>query len=799
MATERIRRMEAALKVDKFPFCAEKPKLVIESWRQNEGLPSILRRAVATAHYLDNRTIYIDDDELICGNVASRPMGMEASCWGPFWDDEDLDSILEGGTYTITDEDRRILRDLDSYWDGQSRQMYEWQGRFYDDDRMWPFIRSGVLCPPWTSKVKGRGSGGAGFGWGLGIGLSFFVPDYKKVIDEGIKARVDEAKEELKNLRYVDNDSFDKADYLKACIIALEAMQRMYHRYGDACTAKAEETADETRKKELLRMADTCHYLAENGARDFRDAIQAFWFYWMMITHGTVPGGRFDQYMYPYYRKDIDGGAITDDEVLELIECLRIKIMQFNFVSGNAKQRDKWAGMARWHNFLIGGVDKSGKDASNELSYLIIKAAYEVRTPQFTITLRVNEDTPKELMLEALKLVKTGIGMPAFVSDKSYINGLVEQGVPEEEARDFALAGCLDLNLPGRSRINALGMFIVPKVLDIVMHNGVMRETGEQLGPKTGEMKDFTSYEDFEKAFKEQLYYFMSMYNEEHNILCRVTREINNDVVHSAFAYDGIKCGRDIANRKMPYENASLLNPVGMISVVNSMAAIREIVFEKKLATMEEMFNAIEADWKGYEDLHKLCQDAPKFGNGIDMVDNIAADLYQFWVDSAKTFTTIYGVPPRPTGISITAHAPGGAYTCATPDGRCCGQTLPDGVVSPAQGTDTNGPTASLASAMKINQDSFNAMLLNMKIHPSALKTDEDLEKLGALIKTYMLNGGKHIQFNVVDNATLKKAQEKPQDYKDLVVRVAGYSTYFTLLTTAVQDEIIARTENRLN
>ncbi|MBQ8307070.1 MAG: hypothetical protein IJX90_12740 [Blautia sp.] len=799
MATERIKRMQAALKVDSFPFCAEKPKLVIESWRQNEGLPSILRRAKATAHYLDNRTIYIDDDELICGNVASKPMGLEASCWGPFWDDDDLDSILEGGRYTITDEDRKTLRSLDSFWEGQSRQMYEWQGRFYDDDHLWPFIRSGILCPPWTSKVKGRGSGGAGFGWGLGIGLSFFVPDYKKIIDEGIKARVDEAKEELKKLRYVDNDSFDKADYLKACIIALEAMQRMYHRYGDACTAKAEETADETRKAELLRMADTCHSLAENGARDFRDAIQAFWFYWMMITHGTVPGGRFDQYMYPYYRKDIDSGKITDDEVLELIECLRIKIMQFNFVSGNAKQRDKWAGMARWHNFLIGGCDKDGKDASNELSYLVIKAAYEVRTPQFTITLRVTEDTPKELMMEALKLVKTGLGMPAFVSDKSYINGLVGQGVPLEEARDYALAGCLDLNLPGRSRINALGMFIVPKVLDIVMHNGVMRETGEQLGPKTGEMKDFTSYEDFEKAFKEQLYYFMGMYNEEHNILCRVTREINNDVVHSAFAYDGIKCGRDISNRVMPYENASLMNPVGMISVVNSLAAIKYVVFEKKLATMEEMFKAIEADWVGFDELHKICRDAPKFGNGIDLVDNIAADMYKFWVDSCKTFTTIYGTSPRPTGISITAHAPGGGYTCATPDGRCCGQTLPDGVVSPAQGTDTNGPTASLSSAMKIDQDPFNAMLLNMKIHPTALKTDSDLEKLGSLIKTYMLNGGKHIQFNVVDNATLKKAQEKPQDYRDLVVRVAGYSTYFTLLTPAVQNELIARTENRLN
>jgi len=789
--------MMERLKVDKYPFCAEKARLVIESWKQHEGLTPILARAYATAHYLDNRTLFVEDDELIVGNVAAKPMGMEASCWGPFWDDDDLDMILQG-KYTISDEDRKTLRELDSFWEGQGRQMYEWQGRFYDDERMWPFIRSGVLCPPWKDKTKGRGSGGAGFGWGLGIGLSFFVPDYGKIIREGINKTLQEAKEELRNVRYVDNDSFDKAMYLQAVIIALEAMVRMYHRYGDVCLEAAEKCTDPQRKKELLRMADTCHWIAENPSRDFRDAIQNFWFYWMMITHGTVPGGRFDQYMYPYYKKDIESGALTKEEALELIECLRIKIMQFNFVSGAAQQRDKWAGMARWHNFVIGGVDRDGNDATNELSYLVLQAAYEVRTPHYTITVRVNENTPDELMKKAMELVRTGIGMPAFVSDKSYIQGLVDQGVPIEEARDYALAGCLDLNLPGKSRINALGMFIVPKVLDITMHNGILRETGERIGPETGEMKDFKTFEDFYEAFKKQLYHFMSMYNEEHNILIRVTRIVNPDVVHSAFAHDGIKSGKDISERKMFYENASMLNPVGMVCVANSMAAIKDLVFDKKLFTMEELYKAIEANWEGYEHIRKLCLEAPKYGNNIDMVDNILADLYKFWVDSCNSFTSVYGVPPRPTGISITAHAPGGSYTCATPDGRRAGDTLPDGALSPAQGTDKNGPTAMLSSALKVNQDPFNAMLLNMKIHPSALKTDEDLMKLAALVKTYLLNGGKHIQFNVIDNEVLKKAQEKPEEYSDLIVRVAGYSTYFTLLTKPVQDEIIARTAHTL-
>lgn len=795
--TDRIKRMHAALQVEKYPICGEKASLVIESWKQNEGFPSILRRTLATAHYLDNRTLFVEDDELIVGNVASVPHGLEALVWGAFWDDEDL-AVITQGNFSITPETHKKLRSLDSFWEGQHRRSGEWQGYFYDDERLWPFIRSGILCPPWTDKVKGRGGGGAGFGWGLGIGPSFFVPDYGKIIREGINHTLQEAKEELKKVRYVDNDAIDKTFYLQGVIVALEAMVRMYHRYGDVCLEAAEKAADPKRRAELLRMADTCHWIAENPSRDFRDALQNFWFYWMMITHGTVPGGRFDQFMYPYYKKDLEEGRITEDEAVELLQMLRLKIMQAHFVAGAAKQRDKWAGMARWHNFVIGGVDKDGNDATNDMTYLVLRAAYELRVPQYTITLRVHKNTPDKLMLEAMKLVRSGLGMPAFVSDENYIRGLVDQGVPLEEAREYALAGCVDLNIPGKSRICAVGMFIVPRVLEIMMHGGVNPATGEQIGPKTPVMSEIGSYEEFYEIFKQQLYYFMGMYNEEHNILCRVTREINNDVVHSAFAYDGIKCGKDIMQRKMPYENASMLNPVGMINVVNSLAAIRSVVFEKKLCSMAELYDALCANWEGWEQLHQYCVKAPKYGNGLDEVDSIAADLYKFWADSASTFRTIYGEPPRVTGLSITAHAPGGAYTGATPDGRFKGETLCDGVVSPAQGTDTNGPTASLGSAMKINQYPFNAMLLNMKIHPTALKTDADLMKLASLTKSYLLNGGKHIQFNVCDNETLRAAQERPQEYRDLVVRVAGYSTYFTLLTKPVQNEIIKRTANLL-
>lgn len=798
--TDRIQRMYSRINSGKLKICVEKPLIYKESVEQHEGLPILLQRACATADYLEKRTIFVEEDELIAGNVASKPNGMEGMVWGPAWPEDDFEELLKGGVVDIDEEDRQKWRECDAFWKEKGRTMNEWQGRFYDGDRIWAFIRSGVLCPPWKDRKQGRGQGGAGFGWGLGIGYSLFIPDYEKIINEGINKTLQDAKEALAKIDYTDLDGIEKSDYYRAVIIALSAMVKMYHRYGDACQQEAEKTTDAARKAELVRMADTCHWIAEHPSRNFRDAMQNLWFYWMMVAHGTTPLGRMDQYLYPYYKKDLECGEITPEEALELIECLRIKIMQFNFVSGGKAQRSKWAGMARWNNAVIGGCDpKTGKDATNALSYMILQSADEIRTPHFTITIRVGKDTPDELLKKGMEVVRTGIGMPAFISEDSYIKTvMMEPEMDMETARSFALSGCLDLNIPGKSRISAIGMFICPKVLEITMRNGVLKDTGEQLGPKTGEMKDFKTFEEFLDAFKTQLAYFQSLYNEEHNVLNYVTRHTQCDVVHSAFAYEGISSGRDINNRKMKYENSAVLNPVGMINVGNSMAAVKKLVFDEKKCTMEELCQALEADWQGYEELRKLCSEAPKYGNGDRYVDEIVADLYHFWCESAKKLTTIYGVPPKVTGISITANVPGGSYTMATPDGRVYGQPLADGTISPQQGTDVHGPTGVFRSGMVINQDEFQATLLNMKMLPSSMETEADRVKLVDMVKAYLMNGGKQVQFNVVSNETLQKAQETPDEYKDLVVRVAGYSTYFTILTKESQNEIISRSEQSM-
>ena len=791
MVSDRIQRMKDYLEVDVHPICTEKAEIVLDSWARHEGLPAVLRRAYMTADYLDKRTIFIEPDELIVGNVAAKPHGAEIHTVTPAWPEDDLFNITHGGGLSITDEEHKALRATDKFWfneDATSKQrsFYEQQGRYYgpeDDDRMWDFIKSGVMCPPWKDRAHGRGFGGAGWALGEAMGLSFFLPDYGKIITEGLDVTLQKAKKALHDLRYTDGEAIHKHDYWQGCILVIEAMERMYYRYGDVAEEEAAKCTDPQRKKELERIADTCHWISKNGARDFKDAMQAFWFYFLMIATGTTGGGRFDQYMYPFYKKSIESGDMTDDDVLEYLEMLRCKLMQFFFVMGGAKQRQKWAGKARWHNFIIGGCDKDGKEASNELTFLMMKAAKEARLTQNTLTLRVSKDTPDDVMLAAMDLVSTGIGMPSFVSEDSYIKTLESYGVPTENARDFVITGCVDMHLPGRSLCHAMGMFIVPKVLEITMNNGVLKETGEVIGLRTGEMKDFETYEDFYQAFLKQERHFMELAAEEHNILCAISRDYLPDVVESAFADQGIESGKDIGSRTMMLDNVSVLNAVGTVNVGDSLMAIKKVVFEDHACTMGELKEALDANWEGHEDLRKLCKEAPKYGNNIKEVDD------------ASSFKNINGNPTMVSGISITAHAPGGAYTMATPDGRYDGETLADGCASPVQGCDVCGPISTFTSAMDIDTDEFLAFLMNMKVSPSSMKTDEDKMKLASMVKTFLTNGGKQVQFNCVSRATLEDAQVNPEKHKDLIVRVAGYSAYFNDLTVAVQDEVKERTE----
>jgi pyruvate formate-lyase/glycerol dehydratase family glycyl radical enzyme len=792
---ERIERLRECLFVDQYPLSFEKIRLMTDSLKQTEGEPQILRRAKALANVLDRIPIFIEEDELIVGNGASKPMGVELDCDMAIWPQDEIDALREEG-FVASEEDEAELQALNDYW--RHSNLVARSGDLYDDERLWPFMQSGVVLPPWKSRTQGSGGGYAQGGMGLGPGFVLCGYDFARVLNSGLNSIIAEAKAELVRTRFAEADSAGKAYFLRSVILGHEAIIRFANRFAALAAEMAAAESDPKREAELARIAETCRRVPAEPARTFHEAMQSFWFVFLLTNpQTTAAAGRFDQYMYPFYKTDREEGRITDDQVLELLQCLRIKDMQLNRTSGRLL-RQKNAGLAKWHNWTIGGVTPEGEDATNELTYLILQAALECPTPHHTITLRVHEGTPEALMLKALEVVKTGIGMPAFVGDKSYIEFLLSHGVPLRTARDYIMTGCLDVNIVGRSRIGPYGMFIVPLVLDIFMHNGIDPNTGLRVGLQTGDLESFASFEDLMAAFKKQLAHFMDLAADRNNVELAVARDLFPDPVRSSLMDEAITEGKDMLDRTMPFENGAVLNLIGMINVADSLAAMKKLVFDEARVSMSQLKAALAANWQGngHQELRKEFLAAPKYGNDDDYVDSMAKELYQFWADTASTLSTRLGGKHMPAAISITSQAPGGALTGATPDGRCAGECLADGTMSAMRGRDIHGPTALIKSAAKIDQVPYQSTLMNLKFHPSALKGTEDLRKLSSLIKTYFSLGGKHVQFNVVSKDTLLEAQRHPEEHRDLVVRVAGYSAYFVQLTKAVQDEIIDRTEH---
>ena len=790
----RIQRLRTRLEVERYPLCIEKSRLLTESFKRTEGEPMILRRAKALAHVLDNISIFIEDDELIVGNAASKAMGLEFDFYAGLWSQDEIDGLKEAGYDIAPEEEAEILR-MNAYW--KDYNPLSRMGRLFDD-RLWPFMQSGMILPPWKSREEGSGGGYAESGMGLGPGFYLMTIDFERVLHKGLNDTLKEAENELNKVQRPQADEPDKVHYLQAVLIAQQAVIRFAERFAVLAQEMAAVSVDPNRKKELEKIAVTCRRVPANPAGSFYEALQFFWFLFLMITPSpTASIGRFDQYMYPFYHNDIEKGVITDADVLELLQCLRIKDMQINRTSGKLA-RQKNAGMAKWHNMTIGGVTPEGEDATNALSYLILDALKLCPVPHHTVTLRVHDGTPEDLMLKALEVVKTGIGMPAFVGDKSYTGYLAGEGVPLKDARDYAMAGCIDAAITGKSRIASYGMFIVPKVFEATMNNGIEPQTGAQLGLATGDFDGFASFDDFLNAFKTQLRYFLGLHAEKNNIELQVSRELFPDPLRSSLMHAGIKAGKALLDRTFPFENGAVMNPVGMINVVDSLAAVKKLVFEEKKFSQKELKDALSSNWEGdrHEKMRKAFLAAPKYGNNETDVDAIAIDLFRFWADTTVQFETCLGGTHKPTGVSVSAQWPGGTLTGATPDGRFAGECLADGTVSAMRGMDTHGPTAALNSAMKIDQTAYQAALLNMKFHPSSLKTTEDLRKLSFLIRTYFSRNGKHIQFNVVNKKTLRAAQKRPEKHKDLLVRIAGYSAHFIQLGKPMQEEIIKRTEH---
>lgn len=794
--TDRIKRMRERQQ-KKNEICIERFKIYAKSNQETAGEAEIMRRAQFQYNLLTQIPIFIEEDELFAGHGASRPRGLEIDPNNGIWDETEVAALISEG-YGFNKEDEQTLYELNKTVhpyglnDGVAEAVR-------DNEELTNFMKAGITLPPWKSFERGKqlGGGYAMAGLGLGPGQCLVCYDYAGALNKGLNAVIRECVDRLEKITFTEKGDYDKCLFLKAMKLSLEGVVEYAARHAELARKMAETESDSERKKELLTIADMCSHVPGESPRTFLEAVQMYWILFLTIgvPNITAGMGRVDQILYPYYKADIEAGRITDEEVIEIFEMIRVQNMDLGSLGGKSR-RECEDGEAKWHNMTIGGVKPDGSDATNELSYLILEALLRCPTPHHTITIRVADSTPLELILKGLECQRRGLSMPAFVSDDSYINFFVQYGADIEDARDYCMTGCLDGNIPGRSRSMTASMFVVPLFLTTFLNDGKDVRTGLPLMEETGDLDRFSSFEEFESEFRKAFAKLLSTAHKRCNLQVATMQKYFPEPLRSAFMNDCIEQATDYQELPMKFENGEALCPIGMVNLGNSLYAIKKLVFEDKSIKLSELKKALDADWEGFEELRETCLNLPKYGNNIPEVDDMVAAYYQFLIDLNDGARSILGAPIKTTAVSITTHQPGGMLTFATPDGRKAHTILADGAASPMMGQDTHGPLAMLSSAMKIPQDKYQGVLLNMKFHPSALKTDEDMNKLAMMIRTYFKNGGKHIQFNVTSRERLIKAQEKPEENKDILVRVAGYSAYFVDLTRPMQNELIERTTN---
>ncbi len=774
---------------DNAPVCIDRARLITRAFKETEGQALIIRRAHAFETVMREIPIFINDEQLIVGDFGSKPMAPEffpdlAASWV-------VDSSENARAMWNFDDDKieEIIK-ICEYWDDKSNQnLYS---RFvgpeeealmneYGEKGSWIFATI-------TENQTGKG-------WN--------VPDFERIIKRGFEGIIADIDEELKDLNIISYESHRKRNFLHALRTMLKAGVVYANRYADLAEEMAKSASPE-RAKELLTIAKTCRTIPEHPAETFQEALQCVQLchvmtYWDTFFTG-VSFGRVDQYLYPYYRNDIDTGLIDRNYATELIECFRVKQSgKRNFFNGTIKKA--LTGETHMHNATLGGITVSGKDAVNELSYVWLDAAERAMVAHPTLSIRWHEKIDFDFVMRGLEVCKLGLGFPAWFSDTAAIEYLMSQGASLEEAREWAVGGCVLHTLVGKTPSTIPCVMNLGKVFEVTMNNGrdPLRDNF-QIGLKTGEMKDFESYEQFLKAYITQLEHFIEL-GTKHNNQVRVLRAQNfPETFISSMFDDCIKKGDTIMGTGGRYQiNCQYLLTGGCVDVGNSLAAIKKCVFEDHSLTMEQVAEATAANFEGYEDVHKLLCAAPKFGNDDDYVDYIVADLYEHLVKKLAATEGAFGTHFVESPHSLSWHGSMGNSVGALPSGRKAHVALADGAVSPCQGTDVSGPTASINSAGKINQTPIFGTLFNMKLAPSSLKTPEDMLKLAALVKTYLGDyKGKHIQFNVVDREVLLDAQKNPQNHRNLIVRVAGYSALFVELNKTIQEEVICRTENVL-
>ena len=794
--TKRVHNFREELLNAKPMVCVERAILTTESYKEHADKPMVLRRALCLENILNNMSIFIEPETLIAGNQASS--NRSAPIFPEYAMDWVIDELEEfekrdGDIFYITEESKDDLRRIAPFWEHKTLK-----------DR-------GLAGMPAESRVfydlgiiKAEGN--------ITSGDAHIAVNYETVLKLGLINYKERTEKKLKELDLTDYKNLSKSYFYRSILIVLDAVVSFAKRYSDLALELAEKESNDSRKAELLEMSRILNKVPYYPAETFHEAVQSLWMIHLVLqleSNGhSLSYGRMDQYLDSFYEKDLGLGEITEDGACEILTNLWLKTFTINKIRSWSHTRFS-AGSPLYQNVTVGGQTVDKKDAVNPLSYLILKSVAQTKLPQPNLTVRYHKGLSDDFMKECIEVLRLGFGMPAFNSDEVIIPSFIEKGVSEEDAYNYSAIGCVEVAVPGKWGYRCTGMSFLnfPKSLLIALNDGVEPESGIKLCEGVGHFKDMTSFDEVMKAWDTIIREFT-----RHSVIIdscadMAIEEVTADVLCSALTDDCIERGLNLKEGGAVYDFISDLQ-VGIANLGDSLAAIKKCVFEDKSFTPEQLWKALTNDFEGEEgkkiqDI--LINDAPKYGNDDDYIDLLLKDAYNIYIDEIKKYkNTRYGRGPI-GGVyyagtsSISANVPQGAGTLATPDGRKAGEPLAEGC-SPSHAMDQNGPTAVFKSVSKLpTHDITGGVLLNQKVSPQMLSKEEDRLKLISLIRTFFNRlEGFHVQYNVVSRETLLDAQKNPEEYRDLIVRVAGYSAFFNVLTKQTQDDIIERTEHVL-
>lgn len=794
--TERMKEFREEVLDEKPYIDAQRAILATLAYKENLNQPRVMVRAKMLEKVLDNMSIYIEDKSLLAGNQATKNRN------APIFPEYTMEFVMneldqfekrDGDVFYITEKTKEQLREIAPFWQNNNLRA---RGEALLPEEVRVFMETGVFG------MEGK----------LNAGDAHLAVNYERILKDGLKGYEKRVKEYKASLDLTDPESIDKYCFYNAVLIVLEAVRNFANRYSVLAKDLAEKELNQERKIELLEISRICSKVPYEPAETFQEAVQSVWFIQLILqieSNGhSLSYGRFDQYMYPYYDRDIKNGTIKESEALELLTCLWIKTLTINKVRSQAHTLSS-AGSPMYQNVTIAGQTIDKKDAVNDLSFLVLKSVAQTRLTQPNLTVRYHKNINKHFLDECVEVMRLGFGMPALNNDEIIIPSFMDWQVKEEDAYNYSAIGCVETAVPGKWGYRCTGMSYInfPRMLLCTMNNGVDLTSNKRFTKGYGYFTEMESYEELLKAWDKTIREITRYSVIVENVIDKASERDVPDILCSALTDDCIARGKTIKEGGAVYDFISGLQ-VGIANMADCLAAIKKLVYEEKKITRQELWNAILDDFSSPENKkiqEMLIREAPKYGNDDDYVDQLIVEAYDSYIEEIEKYpNTRYNRGPiggiRYAGTSsISANVGQGMSTMATPDGRNAFEPLAEGC-SPAHNSDKNGPTAVFKSVSKLRTNKITGgVLLNQKMTPQMLSTEENRQKLELLIKTFFNRlHGYHVQYNIVSKETLIDAQKHPEKHKDLIVRVAGYSAFFNVLSKKTQDDIIGRTEQSL-